>query len=378
MENEVSKPKPYKLHSRWKIRGIVTTVSPLHIGSGETTTHPQLINKATKQLSRVSAIERNFARMPIIPGSALKGVLRSWAKRYFSNCTNAILRIFGDDDVAKKESRAGFAEFCNSTLLQPTELNAFASTLPYWRSEELTGILSHVCINRDSGTADEGKLYFEEFVPEHVSFDLAIFSERLDETDIRLLLAILKYGFSHDTDPIQLGANGPNGWGKVSLNFDQVEVLRTDPGNAQYDSASMSFRQIWNTVELVTLDPLPTPSAQHGILTIPISLKCRGPFLVNDTSHTQRTKGDDLPNFVPLRRTDGGAWLPASSFRGVLRQRAEFILRSIDSTATGLVEQVFGTTGLASRFTIEEFSGSSFIKTGGENGPQKLQLQLIS
>ena len=60
-------------------------------------------------------------------------------------------------------------------------------------------------------------------------------------------------------------------------------------------------------------------------------------------------------------------WLPASSLRGALRSRAEFLLKSLNSQATGdpngslgsgPIERIFGRTGNRARLFIEEPSSS--------------------
>ena len=70
-------------------------------------------------------------------------------------------------------------------------------------------------------------------------------------------------------------------------------------------------------------------------------------------------------NFKPLRRATGDAWLPSSSFRGAVRQRAEFLLRSLNENVTGdpngptgdgPIERIFGQSSLAARLKIAEFT----------------------
>ena len=239
-------PTPYKLQTRWKITGTLTMRSPMHIGNGETVRHPLLTNPATGKSNEVAEIERDYCGNPIIPGSALKGVLRSWADRHYSAHTTAIARIFGDLDSGTKHAKAGFAEFDHASLITPSpdQLAQFERYLPHWRSGQQTGILSHVCIDRHNGTADAQKLFFEEFIPESTSFRVEIFAERLTDADIQLLLAVLEHGSAHDTDPLQFGANGADGWGRVRWSFGRVE--RADPTGVQFDANSISIRSQCN------------------------------------------------------------------------------------------------------------------------------------
>ena len=365
MNTDSSKPKPYTQQNRWKIRGKLTTESPLHIGNGEATSHVKLINTSKEESKGkpidVAAVERDHTGNPCIPGSAIKGVIRSWAERYYKQSGDSIRRIFGDS-----ETGAGLAEFYPATWIPPDtdKQHQFEATLPYWQPEKCTGIMSHVCIERHYGTAEEGKLFSEEFVPESVSFNIEIFAERLSDEDIQLLLAILEHGSKCDADPIQFGANGADGWGRVS--WELKDVSQSGPQDVKFDEQAMAFTRAWHPANLAPLDP---PLSNPRFVTMSIELQCRGAFLVNDTSQTHRHEGDNLPNFFPLRRADGGAWLPASSFRGALRQRAEFILRSLNPNATGdpngiedisgPIERLFGMTGRASKLRINEFCGSN-------------------
>lgn len=201
----------YKASVRWRIRGRLTTLAPLHIGSGDTTEHDDLVDKETKKKNEIAAVARDHDGRPIIPGSALKGVLRSWAALDDPDHP-AINRVFGNFD----SSRAGLGEFFPTAAVRPTttQLAAFES-LPYWRADHLTGVLSHVSIDRKWGVAADKKLFFEEFVPEGVTFEVTIEADRLDESDIRFLLTTLRHGTEHPADPLQLGSNAADGWGRV-------------------------------------------------------------------------------------------------------------------------------------------------------------------
>src|ERR1051325_3103373 len=86
----------YRYGERWRIIGIFETISPLHIGSGETTEHPKLLNRRSKKPCEVQAVTLDCRGLPCIPGSAIKGVLRSWASAFVPTETCVIKRLFGD------------------------------------------------------------------------------------------------------------------------------------------------------------------------------------------------------------------------------------------------------------------------------------------
>jgi CRISPR/Cas system CSM-associated protein Csm3 (group 7 of RAMP superfamily) len=68
--------------TRWRIAGILRTASPLHIGDGETAEIRQ--RECKKDFFEgaeptYSTVMTNRHGIPVIPGTSLKGCLRSWA-----------------------------------------------------------------------------------------------------------------------------------------------------------------------------------------------------------------------------------------------------------------------------------------------------------
>lgn len=68
---------PFK--ERFEVSGTLTTEGPLHIGCGQTVTHPNLRfeqGEGPEQQVEIGAVARDYAGRPYIPGSTLKGRLR--------------------------------------------------------------------------------------------------------------------------------------------------------------------------------------------------------------------------------------------------------------------------------------------------------------
>ena len=217
--------------------------------------------------------------------------------------------------------------------------------------------MSHVCIDSKWGTAEHQKLFYEEFVPEGVEFDVEIHVSRLNQADVGVLLGILRHGAEHATHPIQFGANASSGWGLMSW---ELTSVRHNNDNADGFGDGVGFDCC--TVES-TIPEEQLPMRAPNCLSMHVSLDFDGPFLVNDAS---RSKRDDMSdeekethtNFTALRRASGEFWLPASSVRGALRRRVEFLWRSLvpkgdenDSPVTRL----FGSTEHVSRLRVNEF-----------------------
>ena len=210
-------------------------------------------------------------------------------------------------------------------------------------------------------------MFYQEFVPEGITFSVEIPATRLTDDEIALLLAILEEGASHTTHPYQLGANGADGWGRVVWTLTDVKQWNSMPGPS-FAPASVGFACCTSAWQRPA-DSRPSISVPAHA-SVELVLDFQGPFLVNDAS---RAKTEDTPesekeartNFTPLCRADGTVWLPSSSFRGALRSRAEFLLRSLNPAATGdpneslgngPIERIFGHTSQAARLTIQEFT----------------------
>ena len=329
--------------TRWRITGTFTTTAPLHVGSGAVVTNPLLINRKNESHCDVQAVTKDYRGKPCVPGTALKGVLRAWADRFYPKHP-AIDRVFGSKEVGSDNAESGRAEFHAAFVVPPTPASSadFAAHVPYWNPAALTGIASNVGIDRVTGAAARGKLFFHEFVPEGVAFAVEVTAARLEADEVAFLCAVLEHGATHAAFPYQFGASGADGWGRMTWTRTAVE---------RWTAAS-------RTPTRAALPPLPTPTAATPHVAFDLALTFRGPFLVNDASKAKPSNpAADATNFTPLLHANGSVWLPASSFRGALRSRAEFLYRSL-TQADDLdpVERLFGHTGQASRLTVAEFT----------------------
>lgn len=316
----------YRFGDRWRITGSLKTRAPMHIGCGEITQRPGLLIENTPKPCEVQAVTLDWRKRPCIPGSAIKGVLRSWAEAVVPGQREAIIRLFGDPDVGLDTAQSGRAEFLTAFIDGPPPPTEH---IPHWDGNRLTGVSSHVRMNRHTGAAEHGGLFFEEFVPSGVSFRLEIVAAGISESDVKFLLAVLERSSSHDIHPCQLGANGADGWGRIT--WELKEVTRVE-------KSSISLLSPPRLESLRDLQPTRLTLREPPHIALNLTLRFQGPFLVNDQSHARpedAPEGDKRSNFTPLRHPDGTIWLPASSCRGALRQRMEFLLRSLDANATG-------------------------------------------
>ncbi|MEO8382167.1 MAG: RAMP superfamily CRISPR-associated protein, partial [Acidobacteriota bacterium] len=323
-DTSIGKNDPAKFSKRWKISATLRTTSDLHIGTGERLTNrlARIDREKKSQKVEVSAIATDHRNRAYLPGSGLKGALRSWLLEQFPDEVTTIKGVFGAGGDATT-SRGGKVEVhdAHASEEQP---DAFAP-VPHWEVARLTGVTASAAIDRRTRTARDEKLFHREYVPVGITFEVSLSGDELDEVEVALLVRALQ-GFN-DTSPIQLGAETREGWGRFQC--DAIEVQSTDV-------ALWLDKKPWtsSTEAIRTLASRRTPDALGNQLHIPLTIAFTGPFLVNEPSRTKRPgEENDLPNHAERVGVDEKVVLPVSSFRGALRSRAEKIVRTLGKKA---------------------------------------------
>ena len=99
----------------WRIGGILTTVTSLHIGDGDITKHCKL--KDGEKYIEITSVVKDIDCRAYIPGTSLKGNIRSWLKRKSCVPYNVLEELFGSEDSQKEDALGGKAEFWNAYAL---------------------------------------------------------------------------------------------------------------------------------------------------------------------------------------------------------------------------------------------------------------------
>ncbi|MBP1547075.1 MAG: type III-A CRISPR-associated RAMP protein Csm3 [Oscillospiraceae bacterium] len=186
------------------IKGKIELLTGMHIGTGG-------------EFAAIGAVDSpvicdKLSGLPIIPGSTLKGKLRSVLARKYSrkdadsagdDCT-AIQRLFGYSK--KKESRVSRLIFSDMAVSNMDELKNFNIHTP-------TEVKFENTINRLSGIANPRQI---ERVIRGCCFDMEIIYDLTDEDeaseDMELLaegLRLLQYDY--------IGGHGSRGYGKIKF-----------------------------------------------------------------------------------------------------------------------------------------------------------------
>ncbi|MEM2915550.1 MAG: CRISPR-associated RAMP protein Csx7 [Candidatus Bathyarchaeia archaeon] len=206
------------LEKRMIFEGEIETITPLHVGSGK----PEF-EEAAPDLP----VLRDVKGIPYVPGSSIKGRVRSEAERLanslgFKVCnaptietmcgTRAkteedlciVCKIFGTASMKGGISRASKVKFRDAYTTTPLEALL-----------RRTGI----ALDRETGSVKPGALYTIEAVPAGTKFKLEIVAENLSEEELNLLKAALK-----SVEDSCLGGHSSRGFGKVKLHIDKIRV----------------------------------------------------------------------------------------------------------------------------------------------------------
>jgi CRISPR/Cas system CSM-associated protein Csm3 (group 7 of RAMP superfamily) len=310
----------WKFENRWMIEGLLTTNAPLHIGNGDT------IERPLKE-------DKNSANKEIIPGSTIKGNLRSWMDGRFDAAL--LERIFGTKKVEKdKDVKGGRAEFhCAYMGQAPSAYNS-----SQYDAESVTDISIGIAIDRRTRSVSDGKLFQQLVVPPGTEFFFRITGQNMGEEEVVALLKGLE-GFNNNNKPLTLGSGTAGGWGRLECKLQKVGFVGKNEALAWLNSGAQTAGYCIpgkdRTDEFRKLVSGSAALLKHDdhTLNLEIELHFDGLFLVNDPVRIIREGTDKTPDLMPRITKNGKALLPASSFRGAFRSQAERIARTVGKDA---------------------------------------------
>ncbi|QQS46597.1 MAG: hypothetical protein IPM66_22305 [Acidobacteriota bacterium] len=322
------------LYHRLIISGRILVPSALHIGSGQAS------------LLTDAAIRRDKSGKPYIPGSSLAGLLRSAAQDFApylcENPNKVIERLFGKSDATKEgKFRASYLSVEDASLREQ-----FHPDLE---------IRDHVGIDRLRAAAQARLKFDQEVSPANTSYEFRLCVEWPTAEEVRLIMAVLEFWGDHG---FQIGARTTTGLGgakveKESLNYqafdfsiNKLDILKnfllSDEPVLQVDTAfNIQSGDLDNQVSyLGFFTPKKTPVEfflpQH--LFVAIDLILEEPLLVKssipEVKDDSQARTSDAEFITSLKYEDDSMktefYVPGSSLKGVLRARAEKIIRTLN------------------------------------------------
>jgi CRISPR/Cas system CSM-associated protein Csm3 (group 7 of RAMP superfamily) len=332
-----------QFHNRWLISGTLKTISPLHVGDGQTIERTGWKVEAGPkkgQSVQIPSVATDIFSKPYLPGMSIKGNLRQWLETAGSSPIGLIDTVFGTESD-KPSAMGGKAEFWDAMYLRE---DSNCRNVPHWDNSRSTGVMAFCATDRSRRVTAHSKLFHIEFVPPGVTFGLTVSGQNLDEDEISLLLLALE-GFNRPSGCVTLGASTSSGWGRFSWHLERISRFTNCELPAWLQQKPL---QSWDKfavplpkAEIEALLPrASSPAITHGpFIEIGLDLQFEGPFLVNDPAAAKNTPANDRTDTadqVPLCDISGFPYLPAESVRGAMRSQAEKIIRTLNPAAACL------------------------------------------
>lgn len=332
----------------WRIDGTLTALGPLRIGNGTVLTGriPRKVKKGDGQ-NEDSAVETlgvfiDSTGQAYIPGSSLKGFLRSFMDSRIANHSLIEVAFGYQKEASSAEGRGeglgGAVTVWDTRIAEPEALPESVAD-PYWDRTRATCVGSHVVLDRRTRTASDELLFYEEYVPAGIGFDVTLLVEggELEGWTVDDIAGALLAGLDELRDsPARMGASNADGWGHLEWKPKAVRRMcdkaianwLSEPGSPLVDHLAPA-----DAAPLLTLGKAILDRKSTATVDFKIDLHFASPFLVNDPSRVKQESGSsDQPNHTPLKAPGGGPLLPASSMRGALRSQAERIARTLGMT----------------------------------------------
>ena len=245
---------PIMSYLRIRLEGTLTATSPTHIGTGETRPvdrkKKSTEEDATQESTDISMIARDCSGSPYVPGSALRGVVRNYLLQIFRSMPGNVARdedydvILAEAKVRdKKQDDLYEDEYNKASLLEKVfgtpvwagkiecwdapatgKIDGTCFKDKDWDQDRQCYLVRSVAIDPVTGAAEAHKLYTFEAAPAGLSYKVNIAGQRLDGTELGMLLFGLN-GFNSGIYPLTLGAMSGRGFGQMIFKLDKLYVL---------------------------------------------------------------------------------------------------------------------------------------------------------
>lgn len=230
--------------NRLTFQGDIVTGTAIHIGAAEEAFTPSTVKKA---------FLRDAAGQPFIPGSSLKGVMRSYMERLLSSesaqslnnankaCVFPKLCLSDKDELKKleednqgddKRTQAILDRLCmvcrvfgspnSAAKLQIRDARVDTAT---FNAETDFEVRSGVSIDRDLEKASHGLLYDYQVVPRGTRFSFEAVAENVENDEWQFLRALFR---SMEMEMLTIGGMTSRGLGSIRLDLKSISLLRPD------------------------------------------------------------------------------------------------------------------------------------------------------
>ncbi|WP_435548578.1 RAMP superfamily CRISPR-associated protein [Desulfobacterium sp. N47] len=258
--------------NRYRITGILKTISHLNIGDGLMDSNELRVKqKEGEDVPKFSTVMTDYRNRAYIPGTTIKGNLRCWLEQIFSDLMlttiNTPKRAEDLQDLFKKNKNSniilhdflqkgeylfgssvneGKLEFWDAPMNTPPPINQ-NQTLAYSGYDQTRGtiLLKSVAIDPETGTAAKNRLFNYEVVPQGMTFEITVCGQNLLPDELGMLLFALD-GFNSEIYPVTLGAMGGVGFGRCRFSIKEIFYLDKNNYEAWIQSAIQSGHAGYN------------------------------------------------------------------------------------------------------------------------------------
>jgi CRISPR-associated protein Csm3 len=205
-----------KLEKRLILQGVIEAVTPLHIGSGRSEME---IEEVDMPILRAPDGE------PYIPGSSLKGKLRSEVERLAKAKGLDVCNPPNINDMCGS-TKNNVLDLCIGCRLFGTagrrlSIASKVKLRDAYPVEPVEAMLERhgTAIDRSTGTVSRAALYKVEAVPAGTRFGFELVAENLEGDELKYLKAGLK-----SFEDSALGGSTSRGFGKIQLIFEKASM----------------------------------------------------------------------------------------------------------------------------------------------------------
>ncbi|MFV2124710.1 RAMP superfamily CRISPR-associated protein [Micromonospora sp. LOL_013] len=273
---------------RWELTGVLVAKAAVHIGG---------LDAGPAQLVQA----RDGAGRPLLPGTALAGVIRS-ALRGAGSPDSVLWGLPSDADG--DGGQASWVRVDDAPALDSPHVE----------------VRDHVSIDRFHGAAAKGHLFSREVLAAGTRFAFRMVVDAPADGDAAAAQTLVEAVAAQLRGPgISVGAATTRGLGLVRL----TDAVRRKSDLATQAGMLAALRTGGEPVGLPPADPDQVPA---GVLRIVVPWRPHGPLAV------QVSSDGDVVSAFPLTGRDGAGIhleLPGSSIKGVLRSHAERITRTV-------------------------------------------------
>lgn len=235
--------------NRTIVTGELVALDPIHIGSSA--------KESLNPIELDSPVLKDAAGNPVIPGSSIKGVVRSAFERVMRSLypdKTGSCGVFGKENCLKPEDKKRLTpEVLYQNSCQTCRLFGGIAVAGKLRFKDASYISQNgktcqyekrdgVGIDRDTGAAAGSAKFDFEIVPRGSRFRFTLIAENLDpeqQKQLKFIIAVLEGTLIPD-DYLAFGGKTTRGLGRMKLEHTSIETVSRDAIMAKFQEMGMT------------------------------------------------------------------------------------------------------------------------------------------